>query len=142
MAIFFNKEDIKFELKNKLRIKKLIKDLSENEKMKIGEINFIFCSDAFLLEMNKKYLNHDYFTDVITFDYSENGKISGDIFISLETVFENAEKYESEKEDELHRVMFHGVLHLTGYKDKNNEDKKIMTEKENFYLDIFKNQKV
>ncbi len=105
---------------------------SENKKK--GDISFIFCSDEYLLKMNNEYLSHDYYTDVITFDYTEEDIISGDIFISTDRVKENASKYKIDFENELQRVMIHGVLHLTGYKDKTEAEKKQMTEKENQYL--------
>ena len=106
----------------------------QREKKEAGEISFIFCSDDYLLEMNRKYLNHDYYTDVITFDYTEEDMISGDIFISVDTVADNAKSYKVEFKDELYRVMVHGVLHLIGYKDKAEKDKILMTAKEDEYL--------
>jgi rRNA maturation RNase YbeY len=139
MAITFNIEDIDFKPKNTQKFKKLLKNLAEKENRKLSDINYIFCSDNYLLEMNKQYLNHDYFTDVITFDYSENNKISGDIFISIDTVNDNAANYHSDTETELRRVMIHGALHLSGYNDKSEEEQKLMTEKENFYLKILEN---
>ncbi len=99
-----------------------------------GDITFVFCSDDYLLKLNKDYLQHDYFTDIITFDYCEKNIISGDIFISIDRIKENARQYNVTFENELQRVMIHGVLHLVGYKDKSEEEKKIMREKENFYL--------
>lgn len=106
-----------------------------NEKMKAGDISFIYCSDSYILDMNKNYLGHDYYTDVITFDYCENDIVSGDIFISLHTVEDNADEYDVSFEKELYRVMIHGVLHLLGYNDKTEEEQKNMRKKENFYLD-------
>jgi rRNA maturation RNase YbeY len=111
-----------------------IKRLIEMENKKTGDLCFIFCTDAFLLEINKKYLGHDYYTDVITFDYAVADTVAGDIFISVERVNENAQEYGVSFNHELSRVMYHGVLHLCGYKDKSAEDEKIMREKENFYL--------
>jgi rRNA maturation RNase YbeY len=94
----------------------------------------IFCSDEYLLDVNKKYLNHDYYTDIITFDYVEDKIISGDIFISSDRVRENANQFNVSFEMELFRIIIHGILHLLGYKDKTKKDKSLMTEKENFYL--------
>ncbi len=111
-----------------------IKFLIENELMKLGELSVIFCSDEFLLDMNKEYLNHDYYTDIITFDYVEGNIISGDLFISLDRVKENAEMYNSRMLRELYRVVFHGTLHLCGYKDKTDEEQKVMRAKEDYYL--------
>ena len=109
----------------------------EEEKSSVGDINYIFCSDDYLLKINKEYLNHDYFTDIITFDYSQEKNISGDIFISVDRVKENSEKYESGLEKEFLRVLVHGVLHLLGYDDKNVDDKKEMTKREDFYINQY-----
>ena len=97
-------------------------------------IQFVFCSDVYLLELNQQYLHHDTLTDIITFDYREGKKISGDIFISIDRVRENAGKFNVLFKEELHRVMIHGILHLCGYKDKDKKSKMLMTEKEDFYL--------
>jgi rRNA maturation RNase YbeY len=105
-----------------------------NEHTRFGEISVIVCSDEFLLEMNKQYLNHNYYTDIITFNYNEAGIISGDLFISIERVKDNAETYSTAWEKELLRVIFHGVLHLVGYNDKTTKEKEIMRRKEDFYL--------
>lgn len=137
MSINFYFEDVEeFQLdlpKTSNWITKTIK----NEQKEAGEISYIFCSDAYLLEINRQYLNHDYYTDIITFDYVENGLISGDIFISVDRVKENAIKYEVGFLNELNRIMVHGVLHLAGYKDKAKADKELMTSKEDFYLKEF-----
>ena len=108
-----------------------------NEKKKTGEISFVFCGDDYLLDINRQYLDHDYYTDIITFDYVENGLISGDIFISIDRVKENAMKYDVSLLNELNRIMIHGVLHLVGYKDKAKEEKELMTSKEDYYLKEF-----
>lgn len=108
--------------------------LIENEKKVMGDISVIFCSDAYLLKINEEYLNHNYYTDIITFDYCENSLISGDLFISLERIADNAEKFNTSFRKELYRVIFHGLLHLVGYKDKTSDEKTEMTAKENFYL--------
>ncbi len=135
MAIHLFEEDINIKIKNKLAIKNWLKSTVELEKKKLGELNYIFCSDEYLLEMNVSYLNHDTLTDIITFDNSETeGLIVGDIFISVDRVQENAKKFEVEFAEELHRVMVHGALHLLGYKDKKKAEKEKMREKENYYL--------
>ena len=113
-----------------------IKKIITYESKKIGEITFIFCDDAYLLEKNIKFLSHNSLTDVITFDYCENNNINGDIFISIDRVKENANEFKETFLNELHRVMAHGLLHLLGYKDKNQKEADIMRSKENFYLSI------
>lgn len=115
-------------------IKYHINKLINNEFKKVGDITVIFCSDNYLLDVNKQYLNHNYYTDIITFDYVEDNVISGDLFISIDRVKENAEEYAVSLIKELYRVVFHGVLHLIGYNDKSNEEQQVMTQKENFYL--------
>lgn len=134
--IQFFSEDIAFTLKEKQKVRQWIAETIKSEGFKrIGELSFIFCSDAYLLEINKQYLNHDTFTDIVTFDSSEQEEtIAGDIFISVERIQENAAKFGVPERDELHRVIIHGVLHLCGYYDKKKEDKEQMTFKENDYL--------
>lgn len=135
LLIFFFEEDACFKPSKKTELRNWIQQSIENEKYKLKELNFIFCSDAYLLKVNQDYLNHDTFTDIITFDNSEvSGEITGDIFISIERVRENALTYKVSFLDELHRIMIHGTLHLLGYKDKSKLDKTLMTQKENFYL--------
>ena len=119
---------------NHSTLKKNINYLINNELKEVGEISIIFCSDQYLLEINKQYLKHDYYTDIITFDYVEKNVISGDLFISTDRINDNTIKYETEVIKELYRVVFHGVLHLVGYKDKNEEEQQLMKEKENYYL--------
>jgi probable rRNA maturation factor len=111
-----------------------LKSLIKNELKKIGEISVIFCSDEYLLQMNKEYLNHDYYTDIITFDYVEGDVISGDLFISFDRLKENAQQYGVSLIKELYRVVFHGTLHLVGYKDKTERDQETMKYKEDYYL--------
>jgi probable rRNA maturation factor len=108
-----------------------------SEKFKSGEITIIFCSDDYLLDKNKVYLNHDYYTDIITFDYSENGVVSGDLFISVDRVNDNTKIYNTPFDNELKRVVYHGILHLCGYGDKTEKEKKEMREKENYYINQF-----
>lgn len=136
MPVYFHKEEVDFIFEKPVRIKRWIKSVIASFKRKPGNINFIFCSDNFLLALNKKHLKHDYFTDVITFDLSEDsGTISGDIYISIERVKDNAGK--GSFEDELHRVMIHGILHLLGYSDKTPAKQKQMRKLENQCLDLF-----
>ena len=116
-----------------------LKDVTTKEGKEIGELVYVFCNDDYLIEKNIQFLKHDALTDVITFDYCNEGIISGDILISTERVKENALKYEVDFLTELHRVMVHGLLHLLGYKDKNEKDAKTMREKENYYLIKFNN---
>ena len=131
---FFN-EDVTFTLKNKIKIRNWLKKTAESEGKKLYELNLIFCSDSYLLNINQQYLNHDTFTDIITFDNSEDqGTITGDIFISYERVIDNAKKFKVSTDDELHRIIIHGTLHLLGFKDKSKKDKALMTAKEDEYL--------
>lgn len=105
-----------------------------HEGKKLGDINYIFCDDEYLLKINQDYLQHDYYTDIITFDYVKGKKISGDIFVSVTRVSENAPLLSKSFDEELHRVIAHGVLHLCGYKDKTEAEIKEMRNKEDFYL--------
>jgi rRNA maturation RNase YbeY len=137
--ISFHTEDVKFNLKNKTILKKWISSTIEKKKRKAGELNFIFCSDEHLLGINKQYLNHDTYTDIITFDYSKEDQkqpVSGDIFISIERVEENAKKFSKSFENELHRVIIHGTLHLLGYKDKTKAAKEEMRKEEDKCLRV------
>lgn len=140
-AIHFFNEDLSYTLKKKTILKAWIKSVIEEEGYALQELNFILCSDEYLLRINQQYLNHDTYTDVITFDNSEELKmIVGDIFISLERIQENAKEFKHTVTDELCRVMAHGTLHLLGYKDKGKSAKKLMTEKEDYYLAKLKSQ--
>jgi probable rRNA maturation factor len=138
MAISFSTDNISFNLKNKAALKSWIKSIAQKEKKETGNLNYTFTSDEGLLKINVQYLNHNTYTDIITFDYSEGKIISGDIFISIDRIRENAEKFEVSFEEELHRVMIHGVLHLCGYKDKTKTDSDLMRKKENAALRVFK----
>lgn len=129
-------EDIRFTYKNKLANNRWLKMVAGSEIRKIGDINVIFCSDNYILDVNMKYLQHDYFTDIITFDYCEGKVLSGDLFISVDIVRENSIEFGTDFEEELHRVIVHGVLHLIGYDDHTEEDKKVMRQKENYYLQM------
>jgi rRNA maturation RNase YbeY len=136
--ISFQNLSISFKLKEKTKIKLWIKTIIDKEKHTLGTINYMFCNDDELLEINVKHLNHNTLTDIITFDYTEDKKISSDIFISVDRVLENAKKFEVTFEEELRRVMIHGVLHLCGYKDKSKPDAELMRKKENWALKLFK----
>lgn len=134
-SINFFQEDISFKLPAKLQLKRWIKEAIRAEGFKLNELNYIFCSDQYLLQINQQYLNHDTYTDIVTFDNSDiPDQITGDIFISVERTRENAQKFKVAEMRELQRVIIHGALHLLGYKDKKPADKKLMTEKEDFYL--------
>jgi probable rRNA maturation factor len=134
-AIQFFEEDISYKLKNKTAVRKWITDTIIAEGYKLRELTYIFCSDEYLLQINRQYLDHDTYTDIITFDNSEEDKvIAGDIFISIERIKENAAKFNVTETQELHRVIIHGALHLLGYTDKTKETKKKMTLKEDHYL--------
>ncbi len=133
--INFFTEDIQYTLKQKTKIRSWISATVAEEGYKLAELNFILCSDEYLLRINQDYLQHDDYTDVITFDNSEELKtIVGDIFISVDRIKENAEQFNSDTHTELCRVMIHGTLHLLGYKDKTKAAKTQMTAKEDFYL--------
>lgn len=130
---FFYENVDNLDIINDSLIKK-IKFLITNEDKKVGEIAIIFCDDNYLLDINKEFLNHNYYTDIITFNYCENSVISGDLFISLERITENAHKYNTSFNKELFRVIFHGLLHLAGYNDKTDAEKQMMRFKEDYYL--------
>ena len=134
-GIRFFTEDSSVALKNKAKLRDWFINTAKAEGNSIKELNYIFCSDAYLLEMNQSYLNHDTYTDIITFDNSETDrKVLGDIFISIDRIKENAKNFGVTESEELHRVMIHGLLHLLGYSDKSKAEKTTMTEKENHYL--------
>lgn len=139
MAIHFFNEDIEAPKIDKTQIKRWVKRVVSEHSKILGEINYIFTSDSSILKINQDYLQHDYYTDVITFDYSEEKKIAGDIFISLETVKSNAQKFEQDFDIELHRVIIHGILHLIGFEDKTPQNQKIMRLQENNALTLLKN---
>lgn len=136
MVSFFN-QSISFKLKEKNKLKQWIKAITEKEKHQLGQINYIFCTDDELLEINIRHLNHNTLTDIITFDYTDGKTIHSDIYISVERVEENAKKFKVTFEEELHRVMIHGILHLCGYKDKTKADAELMRKKENASLRAF-----
>ena len=135
MVSYFT-QDIKFSFPEKRRTSRWLKLVAESEIRRLGDISIIFCSDNFILDVNMKYLQHDYFTDIITFDYCEGDRLSGDLFISIDSVRENALTYGTEFTDELNRVIVHGVLHLIGYDDHTKADIATMRAKENYYLSL------
>lgn len=122
---------------SKKDLKQAVKNLVQNEGKSLKDLSLVFTDDDYLLEVNKQYLNHDYFTDVITFDYSDFPEVSGDVMISLDRVKDNALSMNMAFEQEFYRVVFHGILHLCGYKDKSKEDVVLMREKEDFYIHRF-----
>ena len=134
--IRYFQEDIRYELKQKMQNNRWLKMVAGSEMRRIGDINIIFCSDNYILDVNMRYLQHDYFTDIITFDYCEKDILSGDLFISIDSVRENALFYGTEFVDELNRVMVHGLLHLIGYDDHSEEETAVMRQKENYYLQM------
>ncbi len=135
--ISFNSEGVGFKMPQKSIYKAWIEAVSLSHGKKVGEISYIFCSDEYLLEMNKQYLQHDYYTDIITFDYSEGETISGDLFISVDRVNDNANDLSISPEIEMQRVVIHGVLHLCGYGDKDFEAEQNMRKMEEKALEIF-----
>ena len=137
MAITFSNNEVKFSLKEKTRLKKWIGEVIKKEKKRVGEIAYQFCDDEYILQVNREYLDHDTYTDIITFDYVEGDLVSGDILISIDRVGENAEKFGCPFEQELHRVIIHGVLHLLGGKDKTPAEAETMRKKENQALALF-----
>ncbi|MBO4595332.1 MAG: rRNA maturation RNase YbeY [Bacteroidales bacterium] len=134
MISFFT-EDTGFSFRRRIKTRSWLRFVAKNEGKTLGDVNIIFCSDKYLLDVNVKYLGHSYYTDIITFDYCEGRRLSGDLFISIDSVLENSLVYGAASFDqELNRVIVHGLLHLVGYDDHTPEDQKTMREKENFYL--------
>jgi probable rRNA maturation factor len=136
LAIRFFTEEIDYSPKNKRILKNWIKEIVTSHRKSCGDINFIFTNNKHILEINLKYLNHDYFTDIITFNYDEDSVIAGDIYISIDTVRQNSLNFSTTFTDEIHRVIIHGVLHLLGYNDQTEVDKKEMTKAEDKSLSL------
>ncbi len=136
MAISFFCEQVEMPAVHKTLVRNWIKRVAETHGKRVGEISYIFCNDEKILEVNRQYLQHDYYTDIITFDYTEGNKIAGDLFISLDTVRSNADLFNQLYETELHRVIVHGVLHLCGINDKGPGEREIMEKCENEALAI------
>lgn len=137
MAIAFTSQHIDFKLKQGTKIKSWIKQIVELEKKQVGQLNFVFTTDEDLLKVNQQFLKHDTYTDIITFDYTEGKVLKADIMISVDRVEDNADKLKIDKQEELKRVIIHGVLHLCGYKDKSKADSEIMRKKETWALKKF-----
>ncbi len=136
--VSFFYEDVHETIIDEEKIKHWLSLLSEEEKVSLGAINYIFCTDNYLLELNQNYLDHDTLTDIITFQYDSHPEpISGDIYISVERTIDNAVTIGTQPDEELRRVIAHGLLHLCGYKDKTEDDEKIMRSKENYYLEKY-----
>jgi rRNA maturation RNase YbeY len=134
--ICFYTEDIAFNLLLKCKVAAWLKAVAGAEGKQIGELAVIFCSDDYLLQLNRRYLQHDYYTDIITFDYTDGARVGGDLFISIDTVRANGVRYKQPFDDELHRVMLHGLLHLCGYGDATPAQQKLMRSMEDKYLAI------
>jgi len=141
MAVSFYTEGVEMPCINKTEIRNWVKNIVEQHSKRLGPISYIFCDDKKILEVNQNFLKHDYYTDIITFDYTEGDKVSGDLFISLDTVRTNAEQFGQEYDTELHRVIIHGILHLCGINDKGPGEREIMEAEENKALEILKNSK-
>lgn len=141
MAIRFNFQKT-ITLSQKKARKEFLKEIFEREGKRLGELDYVFCDDPHILHINQLFLRHNYFTDIITFDMTEPGAdmLNAEIYISVDTVASNALKFKTSFENELCRVMFHGALHLCGYKDKSEKERKLMRQKENFYLQQFMSQ--
>ena len=137
MNVDFNFEDVDFSLPDEQSLKDWIDYAVKNEHCFTGNLSYIFCSDEYLWDMNKQYLGHDYYTDIITFDYVEDKYVSGDMFISYDRVCDNAENFNVSRETELLRVMIHGVLHLVGYDDLTDEQEAEIHKMEDFYIDVY-----
>jgi probable rRNA maturation factor len=139
--IQFFAEDVEYDLPNPTKAKRWLKFVIESEGFSLNQLNYIFCSDEYLLNMNREHLQHDYYTDIITFDTSDEEKqVEGEIYISTDRVKENAQSLDVEFDEELRRVIVHGVLHLVGYSDDNESSKSKMSQKEDFYLKNYKYQ--
>ena len=139
MVSYFT-QDTGFKFTGKLVNNRWLKIMAESESRKLGNINIIFCSDPYILDINKKYLKHNYYTDIITFDYCEGDVLNGDLVISLDTVRSNAELFGKPYEEELHRVIIHGVLHLCGLNDKGPGERELMEDAENRALALLKTE--
>ena len=139
MAISFHSENVDFPAIKKRDTANWIKAVAKKHDRQVGEISYLFCDDKKILEINRQYLQHDFYTDIITFDYTENKTISGDITISLDTVRSNSQQYQTEYAEELNRVIIHGILHLCGLDDHTEAEKKAMREAENSALLLLKN---
>jgi len=136
MEITFQSEGVDDPQIDEAKLANWIESIAKLYNKEIGEISYLFCDDEKILEVNQQYLNHDFYTDIITFDYSEENMISGDIIISLQTVESNSQMYNTSFLEELHRVIIHGILHLSGLNDSTEEEEKVMRDAENSALKI------
>ena len=134
--VSFNYE-LLFQLENEDNFSEWIKKVIQSEGKQLGEVNYVFCDDDYLLDINKQYLDHDYYTDIISFDYTEGNVISGDIFISVDRIKENADEFNVTFDNELKRVIIHGILHYCGYKDKSDSEEQLMRLKEEQKIEMF-----
>jgi rRNA maturation RNase YbeY len=125
-----------FELKNQQQIVDWVNAIAKEEGKHIGALNYIFCDDEYLHKINVEFLDHDTYTDIITFDYCVGNELISDVYVSVERVKENAQEFSESFEEELHRILVHGLLHLCGYKDKSEDDEAVMRKKENYYLSL------
>lgn len=138
MAVKFATHEVKVALKNKTRLKQFLVELFEREGQELEDLQYVFCSDEYLLSINQQFLQHDTYTDIVTFELSPAPEITmGEIYISVDRVAENAGKFDVPFEQELHRVIFHGALHLCGFKDKTKKEEQKMRDKENEYLYLY-----
>ncbi|QEH40137.1 rRNA maturation RNase YbeY [Chitinophaga sp. XS-30] len=136
--VYFSAHEVKVGLKDRTRLKGFIRELFEREEQGLSNLQYVFCNDEYLLRINQEFLKHDTYTDIVTFELSPDPDITeGEIYISIDRVKENAERYEITENYELHRVMFHGALHLCGYRDKTKKEVEIMRQKEDEYLKLY-----
>lgn len=136
--IYFSAHEVKVGLKERTRLKGFIQELFKREEQGLSNLQYVFCTDEYLLQINQEFLNHDTYTDIVTFELSPDPEVTeGEIYISIDRVKENADQYEVTENYELHRVMFHGALHLCGYKDKTKKDVELMRQKEDEYLKLY-----
>lgn len=136
LPFFFFNEDRNYRLTDKTAIRDWLQGAVEDHSRKVRELNYIFCSDHYLHSINKRFLRHDDYTDIITFDYAEDERLRADIYISIDRARENAQTYGVSVPDEVHRLLIHGLLHLLGYEDKTPDDKAQMSSKEEYYLSL------
>ena len=138
MAVQFSAHEVKVGMKDRTRLKAFIQDLFRREEQGLKNLQYVFCTDEYLLQLNEEFLQHDTYTDIVTFELSEDPEVTeGEIYISIDRVKENAEQFEVTENYELHRVIFHGALHLCGYKDKTKKEEALMREKEDEYLALY-----
>lgn len=140
--VLFHQADRQLSLGKRLQVKEFIKEIFSAEGVSLDRLDYIFCSDEYLLQLNKTHLNHDYYTDILTFDLSSGAAVVGEIYVSVDRVKDNALKISSLYTNELLRVIFHGALHLCGYRDKTKREITIMREREDYYLRLFEQKRL